>query len=284
MPIINNSASATYNYGEDQSSSATSNVATANLLDTYSITGEKGVLSGTFRPGENETYYIQVTNSGTSSLYDVTVSDDLGGATNPLTYVTGTGYFVINEVFTALTPTSLNPLVFTLPEPLTSGQTATILYVARVSDSVGIDETEIVNSASISARGGSPTGEVISVTPSPTASIVREDYANISIVKSVSSDTVSAGVPFSYTLTLENDGNLPATDIVVTDVLPEGFVINSITSTTNGVTTTYDASTYSVDAQNTLTLPTSGPQISVPASESGVPGVTTITITGQFNA
>lgn len=286
MPIINNSASATYDYGTSQTGSAISNVASANLLETYSITGVKGALSGTFRPGENETYYIQVTNNGTSSLYDVTVSDDLGGATNPLTYVSGTGYFVINEVFTALTPTSLNPLVFTLPEPLVSGQTATILYVARVADSVSQEQTEIINTASISAREGSATGDIITVDPSPTATLTQEDYASVSLTKSVSTDTITAGVPFSYTIMLENSGNLPASGLVITDTLPEGFVINSIISTSSEGTVVYDTTDYSVDAQtNTLTLPTSADkEIIVPASEGGVPGQVNVIITGQFNA
>lgn len=285
MPIINNSASATFEYGAGQSGSATSNVASANLLDTYSIVATKGVLTSTFRPNENETYYIQVTNNGTSSLYNVTISDDLGGVTLPLNYVAGTGYFVINEVFTELTPTSTNPLVFTLPEPLVSGQTATILYVARVSNGVGLDVDEIINTATVTAREGSETGEIITADPSPTATLTREDYASVNITKSVSSETVTAGVPFSYTLLLENMGNLPATGLVVTDVLPEGFVINSITATTDGVTTTYGAGEYTVDsATNTLTLPTgSGAEITIPASEGGLPGQTTIVITGQFN-
>ena len=287
MPtIINNSASATYGYGETRSGSAQSNIATASLLDEFSIVGTKGVLNTSYRPGENLTYYVQVENNGTSSLYNVTVSDDLGGAGNPLTYVEGTGYLENDGVFTQITPTSTRPLVFTLPEPLTSGERVNIIFLTRV-ENAPVDEevTSITNTATISANSGSPTGAIVTVDPSPTATIVLDDFANLTITKSVSTDTITAGVPFSYTFVLENSGNLPAENVVLTDVLPEGFVISSITATTDGVSTVYDTTDYNLDAQtNTLTLPTNDLKpITVSASSTSGDGQTTVVITGAIN-
>ena len=87
MAIINNSASDTYGYGRDNQDSAISNVATANLVEQYSISGSKNVQNKSFRPGEILSYYITATNTGTDSLYNVTFTDDLGGVGGLLTYV-----------------------------------------------------------------------------------------------------------------------------------------------------------------------------------------------------
>lgn len=282
---INNIASATYNFGRSESASAISNTATTNLIEEFSVSGTKITNNSTFRNGENITYQISVSNDGTSSLYNVTVTDNLGGDTNPLTYVDGSGTFNINGITSFIIPTSVRPLTFVLPSPLSSGETATIVFVARVSSGLASDVTSIENTATITAREGSETGDEISVTPSPTTTIERGDFAEVSLVKDVSSSQVTSGETFSYKITLTNSGNLDATGVVITDTLPDNFTIETITSETNGVTTTFSASDYSVDSSsNTLTLPSgSSLSITVPASSDGTSGQTVVTITGSIS-
>ena len=71
----------------------------------------------------------------------------------------------------------------------------------------------------------------------------------------------------------------------MTDVLPAGFDVTSITAVTNGVSTTYAPGEYSVDAAtNTLTLPVgAGAEIIVPAATETETGLTVITVTGSIN-
>lgn len=281
---INNSASATYGYGRDGSDSAVSNVAVANLLEQYAIDASKNVQNTYFRPGEILSYYISATNTGTDSLYNLTFTDDLGGAGTPLSFVDSSAYLNLNGVISPIIPTSINPLIFVIPNAFTPGDTATIDFLVRVNSNIGADVSTITNTSGISANEGSTTGPVLVVDPSPSVTISLEDYASVTISKTVSTPNITEGVPFSYTLELENSGNLPATGVVITDVLPEGFTINSITSTTNGTTTTFASGDYSVDsATNTLTLPTSPDiEIIVPAYGDGGVGLTTIVITGQI--
>ena len=282
--IINNTASITYNYGRSESGSAISNTATTNLIEEFSISGTKLSNNQTFRNGENITYQISVTNDGTSSLYNVTVSDDLGGMTTPMTFLDGSGTYSVNGITSFIIPTSVNPLTFVLPSPLAAGETAIITYVARVSSGLSETVETIVNTASISANEGSETGAVITVIPSPSNTIVRGDFADVTLTKNVSSSQITSGEEFSYTITLSNSGNLDATGVIVTDTLPDGFNITSITSETNGVTTTYSPSDYTVDpGTNTLTLPTGGIlTLSVPAADGGLSGTTVVTITGSI--
>ena len=281
---INNSASATYGYGRDGLDSAVSNVAVANLLEQYAIEASKNVQNTYFRPGEILSYYISATNTGTDSLYNLTFTDDLGGTGTPLTFVDSSAYINFNGVITPIIPTSINPLIFVIPNAFTPGDTATIDFLVRVNSTISSELTEITNTSNITANEGSSTGPVLTVDPSPSVTIALEDYANVTITKTVSNSNITEGVPFSYTLELENSGNLPATGVVITDVLPEGFSINSITSTTNGVTTTFAPGDYTIDpVSNTLTLPTNPTiEIIVPAYGDGGVGLTTIVITGQI--
>lgn len=246
---------------------------------------QKTPLNLQFRPGDNVTYQIYVRNDGTLPLYNVTISDDLGGVGNPLSFVSGTASVNINGVNSTIVPTSVNPLTFVLVNPLDAGDQATITFVMRVSAGLNSAVDSIINTATISANEGSETGDVITVNPNPTATITLEDFASVSINKSVSSNEILPGETFSYTISLENSGNLDANGIVITDVLPDGFTIDSITSVSEGVQTVYQAGEYSVDTTtNTLTLPVgSGPEIIVPASTETESGLTIITITGSIN-
>ena len=112
----------------------------------------------------------------------------------------------------------------------------------------------------MTANEGSPTGTIISINPPLTSTITLEDFASLVINKSVSTDEISPGETFSYTIALENSGNLDANGVVVTDVLPVGFDISNITVTVG-----------------------SGPEITVPAATNTETGLTVITVTGSIN-
>ena len=282
---INNTASVEYSYGRSGYDSATSNIATTSLIEDYAISATKQTLNESFRPGENITYVVTVNNDGTEPLYAVSISDDLGGTGTPLIFVEGSGLAVYDGTTYPLVPTTLSPLSFTLPVILSAGESATFLFVARVNSSLSSTVTEITNTVTVTGREGSTTGTVITVSPNPTATISLEDYALLSITKEVSATEIVPDQAFDYVITIENNGSLDATNVVVTDTLPAGFTINSIVGVTGGVSTTFTPADYTVDpTTNTLTLPTGGGvSIVVPASSGGVAGTTVITINGQIN-
>jgi len=282
---INNTASVAYAYGRSGVDSATSNVATTSLIEDYAISATKQSLNSSFRPGENITYSINVRNDGTEPLYLVTISDDLGGAGQPLSFVEGSGLAVVNGVTSTVVPTTINPLTFTLSSPLASGESATLVFVTRVSSSLAETIDEITNTATVTAREGSLTGDIITVSPNPSTTLLLEDYAQLNVTKEVSASEIVPNQAFDYVITIENLGSLDATNVVVTDQLPAGFTINSISAVTNGVSTSYEPADYTIDpTTNTLTLPTNDTKaIVVPASVGGVSGITVITINGQIN-
>ena len=281
---INNTASITYGYGRSGSDSAVSNTATTSLIEDYAISAYKLSNNQSFRVGENITYQVHISNDGVLDLYNVTMSDDLGGTGNPLTFVDGSATLSINGLTSVLIPTTINPLVFTIPSVLVAGENAIITYVAKVNSSLPQDVNDITNTVIVSANEGSVTGQQILVTPNPTTTITRAEYAEVQITKNVSASEVSVGDTFSYTLTLSNSGNIEATGVIITDTLPEGFVISSITSVSGGIQRVFQPTEYSVDSStNTLTLTTGAAEtITVPAAVNGNSGTTVVTITGSI--
>lgn len=283
---INNYASATYAYsGRVGQENIISNTATTNLITPYAISGYKDSLNNSFRAGQNMTYYIHIVNEGTSPLYNVTVSDNLGGSGNLLTYLTGSAILNLDGEISSINPTTLSPLTFVIPGSFSPNSKATITYIAQVSSGITNNTTEITNSATIQASEESEGGTTISVLPIPTKTLPIDDFALVSMTKSVSTNEINIDEPFSFNLTLVNRGNLEATNITITDILPENFVISSITSETGNTQTTIGESDYSLDTTtNTLTLPstTSTLNISVPPATGTVEGTTTITINGRI--
>lgn len=280
MAQITNTASATYGYGRASTDSVISNTTSTVINEDYAVSATKYSLVSEFRNGENIGYQIEVVNEGLETLANVTITDDLGGTGTPLEFVSGSSYLNIDGLNSQITPTSTNPLTFVI-STLLAGETATITYIARVSSSLESSVASITNTASVSANEGTPSGTIIVANPDPTATITREDYAELVITKAVSVTEINVGEEFNFTLALENNGNLPANGIVVTDTLPEGFVVSSITLTQGGTTSTISTDDYTIDpTTNTLTLPssTSSMQIIVQPAE-----IATITINGSIN-
>jgi len=285
MAIISNQGSVSYSYnGTAGRETSQSNVANINLADEFNLVLDKFAVNDVFLPGENISYQVAISNTGTGVLYNIKLSDDLG--TNGfLTFIPDSAHLISGDERVDLTPTQTNPLEFDLPSPLASGETIYLTYVAYVSDSIDPSITSITNTISGTANGGSMSGPEVSA--SSCATISAKEYASVMVTKSASENIVNVGEPFSYTFTLTNTGNTEATDVGLTDALPENFEITAITSTTNDIVTTWTASDYSLDTQtNTLSLPseTTTQTLMVPAATDIASGQTTITITGYISA
>lgn len=275
--IINNQANISYQYNQTNAN-VSSNIVETTVLDLYGITATKTALQNTYRLNENITYITRIENNGSDDLYNLILQDDL--AQNHLTPIETSVTLIKNNETIQLVPS--NPFILNIPGILSPEEVIYIIYVAKVNNNLASDITTLTNTQTITARGGGVTGPLVSVTPNPQATITKANYADLTIIKSTDKETIMSGDNLTYTFNIENSGNITAENIILTDYLPTGFTITSITSETNNITTTYNPNEYTFDTPTRLlTLPnTVGTPIQVPPSMNGINGKTVVKITG----
>jgi len=97
-------------------------------------------------------------------------------------------------------------------------------------------ELTVINTATIDASNADPdTAE---------HELLLSSLVNPVIYKAVDKSTVVGGEEIEYTLSITNDGNAPASDVVVTDEL--SFYLENVRVTTSQGTASYDATTHTI--------------------------------------
>ena len=292
--IISNQATATYNFDDSTNTrSSTSNIVNTTVRDNYCVDIIKHNNNECYTPGENLTFTIEVTNCGCKSLKNFIITDNLGlvDGYRPLTYLDGTSTLIMNGNFTSITPSNMNPLTYEVSNVLNAGDSFFITYTVTVDPEISSEILEIINTVNVSAVSCDSccncNGSSQSITVSATASSTtpRCMDANLILFKEVNKDHICSCDTFEYTITIRNTGLTDATNVIVTDNLPTGFSINNIHVVNNEINHNYDASEYTVDGSNLLTLPNdTGTVINVRAIEPGINHDTIVTISGTYNS
>lgn len=275
---INNQANVNYSFlGARAPINEDSNITTTSILSATSISIVKYPLGNTFIQGDNTSFIVRIENTGSTVIDNVALTDNLGLITSETTpirlmdYVEGTASFSLNNSqWSEIVPTQDEPLTFAIGT-LQAGDVYEIAYTARVISGTGVNE--ITNTATVSGNFGE-----LQVSEFATSTLTEASYARLNIVKSQTSENAILGEDFSYTITLQNTGNLEATDVNLQDVLPDEFTLESVEMTQNGTTTTLDSTDYTYE-NDTLTIPsaTSTLVLSVPAGDT-----LTFTLSGRF--
>jgi uncharacterized repeat protein (TIGR01451 family) len=152
-------------------------------------------------PGSDVTYTLKVTNKGPDTAQDAVVTDPLPDG---LTFVSG------SPQCSASTPGEVKCTLGSLAV----GDSVTLTIVAHIADSV---TAGFVNTATVSSS--TPDPDLSNNSASASTPISLE--ADLEIQKIASLATVTAGGQVSYTLIVSNNGPNDATDVTVTDPLPE---------------------------------------------------------------
>lgn len=282
MAIFTNQATLTYN-----DTTVNSNIVTGTIVEVLSVT--KTAVTDRYALGEDVTYIISLTNSGTTALSGVTVTDNLGtyayGTVNltPLDYKVGSLIYFQNGVLQAApTVTATTPLTVTgITVP--AGGNAMLIYEATANRFAPLAaQSTITNSVTAAVGTSAP------VTASETVTVVSAPQ--LTIIKALSPTVITENSEITYTFTIQNSGNTAAVatdNVVVTDVFDP--ILSDITVTLNGTPLPPTAYTYD---ETTGVFTTAIGTITVPAATftrdpatgviSTTPGVTTLTVTGTI--
>ncbi len=272
MATITNQATCEYHIlGESETNTAESNVNEITLQAAGRLDLVKIAAPTQFVAGDIINYSVKITNNSTTYLSGVRIIDNLGGGN--LAYVVGSGRVTANGSSYAVNPVATNPLTFTLQQ-LNIGQTITLVYKCQVIFNLPSTVTSITNQ--VQGIGYTSTG---TITGNASSTITRRINTSLTMTKTASLTNVQPGQNFDYRLTFTN----PSDDIYqlagVADQLPNGFVLNSITSKEGSSSpVTLTSSDYTLSSGNLLAIVTAaGSPIYVPSH-----GSTLITINGHF--
>ena len=284
MAVFSNQATITYN-----GNTANSNIAYGEILDALAVS--KTPIESGYTPGETVTYVVNLTNTGTTPLTGVTLTDNLGGydfagtTVYPLSYTANSIKYFVNGVLQSTPTVAQGPPMSITGLSIPANGNAVLVYQATVTSfAPSTLGSTIVNT--VTATG---TGINTPVTASST--VVVNSNASITVNKSISPTQVTDNQQVTYTFIIQNSGNtaLEATgDTVITDTFNP--ILSNISAVFNstplGVNTdyTYDTSTglfqtlagrITVPAATVTQNPTTG-------EYTVTPGVSTLVITGTI--
>lgn len=270
---------------------ATSNVVSGVIRDVLSMT--KSAVTGTYRGCCKATYAVSIVNSSNTTYYGMTLTDDLAAyvlpqtsqSVTPMTYVPDSLTLYVNGVETSgqLTVVETDPLTITgLTIP--AGGNVLLLYSTSINQYAPQDaDASLTNTASLTGEGVTQL--------SAQAVITADTTADLSVLKSMSPETIAENEPVTYTFTIFNYGTsatVSTDDVVLRDTFDPILTLQSVTLNatplTSGVDYTYDALTGQfATIQGQLAVPgataTQDPETGAWHVE---PGVAVLTVTGTF--
>ena len=212
---IGNQASATYLDGSNVTRSVSSNVVSTIVQQVAALTITQS-LSKTAAAGTQVSYPVTLTNTGNGTDSFGLVPTNSGGFTFPagavIFYADANGDGVADNT-TAINTTG----------NLTPGAVFRFVAIGNVPTTAASGN---VNSLVITATSG--FASAVSAFVTDTTTITNNAVINVSKTMSAVSGLSGSG-PYTVTLSYNNTGNIAATDVTLTDVLPNGmtYVLNS---------------------------------------------------------
>jgi uncharacterized repeat protein (TIGR01451 family)/fimbrial isopeptide formation D2 family protein len=181
--------------------------------------------------GDDVTYTLRLTNTGTSPAFDLAITDALPAG---ITFIATQSFTVSHATITTDTNTAgATSLTFEVSH-LDPAATAIIRLSARISDSIAAN-TMLTNTAlgAYSSVQGSVAEERRYTSTLATATLTTGAPV-LSLTKQVEPiGLVASNDLLTYTLVVTNSGIVTATGVVLTDAVPTGVTVVSITPLTS---------------------------------------------------
>lgn len=221
-PIINN-AFVDYNFtihpndpNGQTGSNSSNNVST--LIQHANVNIQKAVDKAYANVNETLTYTLTLTNLGNVTADNVTINDDLPAGT---TFLNGSLQGAIGT-----------PPVLTLLTPINPDETQTISFQVVIDPTIP-SANPLINGAltnyTYTVDPNNPDGASGASNSNLVSTLVST--AVLVPVKTADKDIVNPGDTITYTLTITNEGNAAANNVVIQEVLPAGisFVPGTLT-------------------------------------------------------
>lgn len=271
-----------------------SNITRGNIVDVLSAT--KTAVTDGYNETTGITYVVSIVNSGTTPYTALTLEDDLGAysftpqdqttpiTVYPLEYVTDSLLYYLDGALQPTPAVTLGAGISITGINIPAGSDAVFVYETSVTDFAPLElNGQIVNSITLSGNG-------ITAPLNATETVTAESAPALSIIKSLSPETVSGNSTVNYSFNILNRGNTEAVatdNVAVTDTFDPALI--NITVSLNG--DILPAQSYTYD-EATGQFATVAGVITVPAAtylqnpETGaytlIPGETTLTVSGTF--
>ena len=284
MATFTNQAILSYN-----NTTTSSNIVEGELVEVLSAT--KTAVNQFYGRGDAVTYAVSIVNAGTTAFTGLTITDNLGAYSfnattlTPLNYVADSVRYYSNGVLQSAPSVTAGPPLTITGISVPAGGNALILYSARSNEFAPLDSEGVIDNTATITGGG------LSAPLVATATVNAETGVRLSIHKSVCPATVTENEPLTYTLTIQNSGNIPVVatdDVIVSDTFDPVLAITAVRF--NGADWTSPAN-YSYNAATGLFTTAAG-QITVPAATytrnattgawNLTPGTSTLTISGTI--
>ncbi|MDM8363612.1 DUF7507 domain-containing protein [Bacillus thuringiensis] len=227
---IINQALTSYTYIVDPSQPPVTATSSSNTVNTAVVDASLSAIKSTDSLVQSTdgtiTYTVVVQNNGNTTANTVTLTDLVPE---------GTAFIPNSVTINSVSVPGADPNVGIPVNPITPSEIVTVTFqvivqsipsVNPISNTARIDYTFIAD----------PTAPIISRTITSNPAFTQISDATILSLKGVNAQQATTGDILTYTITLENTGNIPATNLIFSDTIPQNttFVENSFTL--NGTT------------------------------------------------
>lgn len=222
---IINQAITSYTYIVDPSQPPVTATSSSNTVNTAVVDASLSAIKNTDSLVQTTdgtiTYTVVVQNNGNTTANTVTLTDLVPE---------GTAFIPNSVTINGVSVPGADPNVGIPLNSVAPSEIVTVTFqvivqsipsVNPISNIARIDYTFIAD----------PTSPIISRTITSNPAFTQISDANVLSLKAVNAQQATTGDILTYTITLENTGNIPATNLIFSDTIPEGttFVENSFT-------------------------------------------------------
>ncbi|MCC2472161.1 DUF11 domain-containing protein [Bacillus pacificus] len=227
-PILN-SGTTTYQYTPIPNQPAVSGTDTTNIVSTQvnnaTVTMTKAVDKNFADIGDTLTYTVSFTGTGNTSANNVIFTDAIP---------TGTTFVLNSLTIDGTTQVGANPANGVNIGSIPTGTTKNVSFQVVVNT---IPASNVVSNGSNASYQYIVNPSQSPVTKNISSNLVSTQInnANVTVTKSTNKQFATIGETISYTILISNSGNTAATNVQLTDPLPNGTILTPGTVTLNGV-------------------------------------------------